>query len=351
MGEPGSTSLEAPKLARRYVVPTFCQGIMMKIYKVMASMLVLVAGCAGRDVEDEGVTTQCEALINAPLSPDTSGVGLCIGLTAGPGGEQTCPIGCSATLIAKNLVLTARHCVQGGVGPRFFDGSFSAPMPNPEVFNVTLSSSWAVGNPSWYSVNQVLVPGSTDHPNDIALVILNDTIEERDATPAGVDLTTNLAAPDHPTEFTIIGRGVVHYDLDAQGQPINVDTGDSQRRILQHVPFVCASDSTSTPCVVFSPSAPPTYARPLPLEFFNMGLAIMAGDSGAGIFSQQSYDASAACGAPRVVAVATAGTIREDGQSAGTLGVRVGRFADFLRAGAETAARFGHYQKPAWADD
>ena len=322
----------------------------MKIYKVMASVLVLVAGCADH-VEPEDVSTQCEALINAPLSSDTSSVGLCIGLTTGPGGERTCPVLCSATLIAKNLVLTARHCVQGGVGPRFFDGSFSGPMPSPAAFNVTLSSSGAVGNPSWYSVNQVLVPSSTDHPNDIALVILNDTIEPRDAAPAGVDLRTNLAAPDHPTEFTVIGRGVVHSDLDSQGQPINVDTGDSQRRILQHVPFVCASDSTSTPCVFFSPSAPPTYTRTLPLEFFSIGHATMGGDSGAGIFSQQSYDASTACGAPRVVAVANAGTIGEDGQPASTLGVRVGRFADFLRAGAETAAQFGNYEKPEWAGD
>ena len=106
----------------------------MKIYKVMASMLVL-AGCAGHHEDDEAVTTQCEALINAPLdTTNTSAVGLCIGLATGPGGERTCPIGCSATLIARNLVLTARHCVQGIVGPGvLFQGSFSAPLASPEV--------------------------------------------------------------------------------------------------------------------------------------------------------------------------------------------------------------------------
>jgi hypothetical protein len=322
----------------------------MKIYEVMASTLVLVVGCAGRDVGDEGVATHCEALINAPLdATSTSAVGLCLTpLITGSGGERTCDFACSATLIAENLVLTARHCVQAGVGPALFTGSYSLPVIDPAQVNVTLSSSGAVGNPSWYSVNQVLVPSSTDHPNDIALVILNDTIEPRDATPAGVDLRTNLAAPDHPTEFTIIGRGFVHYDIDAQNQPINVDTGDSQRRILQHVPFVCASDSTATPCVSFSVKAPPpTYTYTLPLEYFSMGPATMAGDSGAGIFSQQSYESCL----PRVVAVASAITTGEDFQPASTLGVRVGRLADFLRAGAETAAQLGNYEKPEWADD
>ena len=77
-----------------------------------------------------------------------------------------------------------------------------------------------------------------------------------------------------------------------------------------------------------------------------MGPAAIAGDSGAGIFSQQSYESCL----PRVVAVSSAITTGEDGQPASTLGVRVGRFADFLRAGAETAAQFGNYEKPAWAE-
>ena len=68
---------------------------------------------------------------------------------------------------------------------------------------------------------------------------------------------------------------------------------------------------------------------------------------GAGIFSQRSYESCR----PRVVAVVSAMTTRMDGQPASTLGVRMSRFADFLRAGAETAARFGNYEKPEWADD
>jgi hypothetical protein len=314
----------------------------------VASALVVVAGCAGRDAEHVDVGNQCAALIDAPLdATDLSAVGLCgAPLATGPGGEQTCILGCSATLVAKNLVLTARHCVQGGLGPGLFEGSFSAPVNSPASLNVTSSSSGAVGNPSWYSVNQVLVPDSTDAPDDIALVILNDTIA--DVAPAGVDLKTNLAAPNHPTEFAIAGRGVVHYDVDPQGQPIDVDGGDAQRRILQHVPFVCASDSTSTPCVSASMKAPPpTFTYTLPLEFFSMGRAAFWGDSGAGIFSQRSYQSCL----PRVVAVVSAMTTGMDGQPASTLGVRVSRFADFLRTGAETAARFGHYEKPQWADD
>ena len=61
----------------------------MKMYRVMASMLVLVAGCAGHDAEDENVANQCEALLNAPLdTTNTFAVGLCpVPLTTGPGGS------------------------------------------------------------------------------------------------------------------------------------------------------------------------------------------------------------------------------------------------------------------------
>jgi hypothetical protein len=319
----------------------------MKIYRIVAPMLVLVAGCAGRDdVKDEDVANQCQALIDAPLdTKDTFAVGLCaVPLTTGPEGEQTCAIGCSATLVAKNLVLTARHCVQGALGPGLFEGSFSEPVNSPTTLSVTSSSSGAVGKPTWYSVNQVLVPDRTDASSDIALVILNDSIE--DATPAGVDLKTNLAAPDPPTEFTIVGRGAVHYDVDEQLEPVNPDTGDFQRRILQHVPFVCASDST--PCMIPSRKAPPpTFTYTVPLEYIDIGPAGLPGDSGSGIFSQQSYESCL----PRVVAVQDAITTGMDGLPGSTLGVRVRPFADFLRAGAETAARFGGYEKPKWASD
>lgn len=337
-----------------HVLP-FCRGLFgvakgCSTRSAVVSTLVIAAGCAGHHDESETVANTCQALVDAPLdAKDRSAVGFClVPLTTGPGGEQTCAFACSATLIARNLVLTARHCVQGGLGAALFEGSFSAPLNSPETMNVTSSSSGAVGKPSWYSVNQVLVPSSTDAPNDIALLILNDIIDEREATAAGIDLKTNLAATDHPTEFTVVGRGIVHYDVDADGGRINVDTGDNQRRILQHVPFVCASDSAAMPCMSFSKKAPPpTSMYTLPLEYFSMGPAALDFDSGSGIFSQRNHESCL----PRVVGVVSAMTIGIDGQPASTLGVRVSRFADFLRAGAETAARFGHYEKPEWTDE
>ena len=92
---------------------------------------------------------------------------------------------------------------------------------------------------------------------------------------------------------------------------------------------------------------PPTFTYTIPPENLSIGPAVLSGDSGSGIFSQQSYESCL----PRVVAVGDALTTGMDGQPASTLGVRVGPFADFLRAGAETAARFGGYEKPKWADD
>jgi hypothetical protein len=313
----------------------------MTYYKFMAPLAILAVGCGGAGSE-EATASQSENLLAAPIDPgDSFSAALCsypLNTDPDAGPLNTCVpqlarglLPCSATLIARNLVLTARHCVSI---PKP-DGSFG-PTGDASLFHVTFSSSAVVGTPVWHSVSQVLVPDAAEFGQDLALLILSERVRLDEARPIDVDLRTNLAGPHHPDEFTIVGRGMVNAEI-GPSSLVNVDFGDFQKRVLQHIPFVCASDDlTAQPC-----SLPP----PGSTNYFSIGPSALFGDSGAGVLSQGSYVHHR----PVVEGVVSEGSFGPDGKTANTFPIRVGNFASFLRAGAATAAEAGSYRAPEWA--
>ena len=154
---------------------------------------------------------------------DTQVVGLAINL-----GAQGAAL-CSGSLIAPNLVLTARHCVAelasetvdcntSVFGPVYPASSFSA------TTNVTVSFSGRGG----YRGQEVFVPEtSTDVCGyDIALIVLAENV------PA------NVAEPITPRVDTAVVRGegytAVGYGSTADG------TGSGTRRILENLSVQCS---------------------------------------------------------------------------------------------------------------
>lgn len=285
------------------------------ISAMIVACSVVAAACASAP-ESETTQTQDE-LINGQLdSAHKFDVGICAGplVEAGLPNEGTCArLRCSGTLIAPNLVLTARHCVSAidQAGPGFCDGRFGAAL-GPTI-RITTSESTRVGTPKWYTVKEQLFPaGNALCADDLALLVLDSAVPSAEARPATVSLFRNVAkAP--PRKTVVVGRGVISEVLDLTTFATTTVSGDFKRRILRDIPFDCATDDASKPCVTEDYSSPPTNSFDSPPGYFVIGQSTTGGDSGSGVFDQRWFDLSFAIWRPAVLGVVSAGTYGSDG--------------------------------------
>ena len=98
---------------------------------------------------------------------------------------------CSGSLIAKNVILTARHCVspvQGGVELIDCDNSLFGPPDKPASFLVTSADEVTPDNYGEFSVSEVVaLPEELELPgfcgNDIAILVLSENVDDSVAVP------------------------------------------------------------------------------------------------------------------------------------------------------------------------
>jgi hypothetical protein len=236
---------------------------------------------------------------------------------------------CSGTLIAPNLVLTARHCVEAGGGPelvtcadRFSGKNVAAP-----TLYVTTAPRFHDAT-KFYIAKEITTPAALEFcGNDIALVTLQENI------PAGE------AVPATPVIFPMTDRTKIGATVTAMGYGItSPDAKDSgARRIRQDIGLICVAGDPSHTCT-------DRYAAMIDLEreFVTQGY-VCAGDSGGGAFDQ----ASLISGEAYVLGALSRGPETATACLAAIYS-RTDAHARMIVTVAQKAAKRGGYAPPAW---
>jgi len=216
---------------------------------------------------------------------------------------------CTGTLIAPNLVVTARHCVARGGGENVLCGSspFSTPVPGPSVHVTT--AAMPTQSSVFYAGSSVSVPpdGNDTCGFDLALVTLQDNVLPDLARPA-VPRIDRRAVSGEP--YMALGFGV-----DDRG---NSTAG---RMRLDGLVVQC----TDTRCAGFDIAA---------TEFMGEE-GVCVGDSGGPAMDLEG----------RVIGVLSRGS---DPCGTPVYGAVAG-FPDWVMATALAAAAAGGYPPPFWA--
>ena len=141
---------------------------------------------------------------------------------------------CSGSLIAPNLVLTARHCVATTASEQVSCGTSTFGSLYP-ADNLWVSSSTTVGGSNFYPVKEIAVPDTDSElcGSDIALMILNGQFRETSVAP----IAPRLDSPAKRGEsITAVGYG----DALTAGDP-------GVRRAVDGIQVLCGPNDCNAP--------------------------------------------------------------------------------------------------------
>lgn len=248
----------------------------------------------------------------------------------GPGGI------CTATLIAPNLALTARHCVSD-TNTEYIDCQstrFTTDSPASRL-GVTVENQISQ-NADFIGVRKVLLPtDKTMCGNDIALLILAESIPESDAKPAIPKIHEKINEGADIRQITAIGYGISDPN-DQNGQTAGT------RRIREKINVICTYDAASAGrnCSGIDQEQQDVLLSEADLV---VDEGTCQGDSGSSAFEQSAFDDDEYYSVG-VLSRGAAGTCE--------LGVytRVDAFKDFIIDGAKEAAEIGGYDAPSWVN-
>lgn len=254
-----------------------------------------------------------------------------LGMIASVGGAYGV---CTATLIAPNLALTARHCVSEINTPRGIDCQRTSFTEDSSASDLAVTTDSVLDQgANFYGVRKVLLPTSDDMcGHDIALMILQESIPASEATPIEPLIHESIKLDSRGVRaITAIGYGTV----DGQN-----DSG--VRRIRQDIPLICAYDHPSSALDCNGVDAD-LQATLLTESDFVVSTGVCQGDSGSSAFEQSAFDDGK---------YYSIGVLSRGSADSCDIGVytRVDAEKDLIIKAAREAAELGDYPVPGWVE-
>jgi uncharacterized protein (TIGR03382 family) len=289
-------------------------------FALLSSLLV---GCAA-DARDDGRIGKVSSAVQGGKTDTTTAHNFAVGIANKMGGV------CTGTLIAPNLVLTARHCVippSGQEGVTCAD-TFPKSVAPSNLFITTEPNLYRAR--AYYQAKEIVTPKETGFcGNDIALITLEENIPD------------SVAQPATPVvQFSMTDRSKINGTITAMGYGITSPSANDsgQRRIRQDIDILCIPGDKTLKCdgqygaMVDSDK-----------EFVTAGW-VCSGDSGGGAYDQKTFDE----GTPYVLGALSRGPQTAD-KCLAAIYTRTDAHAEMIMAAGQKAAELGGYTAPQWA--